>query len=308
MRKSSLLTFLVFLALSSVLWLLIKLSGNYASQASFRVVIGNSPADQWIVAPEQTVKMSLNCDGFHTVRYKMMRESGRYVSIALDEVPYRLESGTTYSFSSQYVAEKVAERIGVGASDVSVNDAKVYFNMEPLSSKVVPVELVADIKTVRQFDLYGIPVIDPAAVTIYGPRDALDTIRTAQTSRLAKTGVNESFSETVALDLGNAAVRSNTQSVRVTVDVEKYTETDWHVPIVAANGLRVRFFPETMEVKCLVAMRDYAKLTVDDFRAEVDATQLDSLQPLLDVRLVRWPKTVQVLNTSPDKVEYIIIQ
>lgn len=308
MKKSSLLTFLVFLALSAALWLLIKLSGHYASQASFCVAIVNESAEQWIASPEQTVKMSLNCDGFHTLRYKMMREPSRRVFVSLNEVPYRLENGSIYSFSSQYVAEKVAERLGVGASDIVMNDAKIYFNMEPLASKVVPVELVAAIKTERQFDLYGIPAIDPAAITIFGPREALDTIKRVRTVPLSKSGVNASFNEEVALDLGNAAVHTNTHSVRVGVEVQKYTETDLYVPIHAAEGKRLRLFPETLSVKCLVAMCDYAKLAADDFRAEVDEAQLDSLRPLLDVRLVEWPKYVQVLNTSPDKVEYVILQ
>ena len=304
--KRPVLTFLVFLALSAGLWLLIKLSEDYTTQTTFRVTVCDAPADLLITAPEQTVKMSLNTDGFHTLKHLMIRE--RNVSVSLEEVPYRLENGNTYSFSSQYVAEKVANRLGANASGITVNDAKVYFNMEPLLSKVVPVVLRSDIRPLRQFGLYGIPVIEPAAVTIYGPREVIDTVRSVKTALLVKAGVSEGFSETVALDLCNGALRSNVQSVQVGVDVEKYTETDIKVPISVSDSLQVRLFPDAVSVKCLVAIRDFANLSPEGFHAMVDTAQFNARKPLLDVRLVACPNGVQVLETRPEKVEYVIVQ
>ena len=306
--KRPVLTFLVFLALSAGLWLLIKLSEDYTTQTTFRVIVCDAPADLLITAPEQTVKMSLNTDGFHTLKHRLIREAKRNVSVSLEEVPYRLENDNTYSFSSQYVAEKVANRLGANASSITVNDAKIYFNMEPLLSKVVPVVLRSDIKPLRQFGLYGIPVIEPATVTIYGPREVIDTVRSVKTALLVKAGVSEGFSETVALDLCNGALRSNVQSVQVGVDVEKYTETDIKVPISVSDSLQVRLFPDAVSVKCLVAIRDFANLSPEGFHAMVDTAQFHARKPLLDVKLVACPNGVQVLETSPEKVEYVIVQ
>ena len=129
-NKHSVFTFLVFLVISTAAWFLVKLSENYTTQTSFRLQLVEAPADQWVSSGEQTVKMSLNVDGFHILRYKMIREPKRFVTVNLSEVPYRQESGDTYSFSSQYVAEKIANRLGINASDVTMNDSKVYFTMK----------------------------------------------------------------------------------------------------------------------------------------------------------------------------------
>lgn len=306
--RRSALTFLVFLAISSALWLLIKLSENYTTQAIFRVQLEEAPADKWLSSPEQTVKLSLDIDGFHTLRLSMIREAKRTVSIALDETPYRLENGNTYSFGSQYVSEKIADLLGVNTSDITMNDGKFYFNMEPLKSKVVPVVLRSDIKTARQFGVYGIPILDPASVTIYGPEEVIDTVKTVQTALLAKSNVSQDFIETVELDLRDGIIRSNTKLAKVSVEVQKYTETEVSVPFAVADSLNLRLFPETMTVKCLVAIKDYASLAPENFRTQVNLSQLQALQPLLDVRLVSWPQNVQVLETKPDKVEYIIVQ
>ena len=123
MNKSSFFTFLIFVVISAMAWLVVKLSENYTTQTQFRLRIEEVPADKWLSTPEQTAKLSLTTNGFHTLRYKMMREQKRVVSLPLDEVPYRLESGTTYSFSSLYVTERVAEMLGVNANDLTMNDA-----------------------------------------------------------------------------------------------------------------------------------------------------------------------------------------
>ena len=307
-NKRSVLTFLVFLVISTALWFLIKLSENYTTQTTFGVQFTEVPADKWISSPEQSVKMSLSIDGFHTMRYKMIREPNRFVTIPLDEVPYRFESGNTYSFSSQYVAERVAERLGISASDITMNDAKIYFAMDALKSKVVPVVLRSDIKTQRQYDLYGIPMLDPSSVTIFGPQEVIDSIKAVKTELLSKLNVNQSFSETLSLDLLDGQIHSNVKEVKADVKVEKYTELDIEVPIKVIDSLKLRFFPETMSVKCLVAMRDYASITPESFSVAVDRQQLKAMEPLLDVRLASWPPTVQILSTRPDKVEYLIVQ
>lgn len=307
-NKHSAFTFLVFLVISTAAWFLVKLSEDYVTQTTFRVLIEEVPAEKWVSSDEQFVKMSLNIDGFHTLRYKMIREPNRFVTIPLSEVPYRLESNNTYSFSSQYVAEKVAERLGITASDITMNDAKVYFTMDALKSKVVPVVLQSNIATARQYDIYGIPMIDPSSVTIFGPQEVIDSIKLVRTELLSRDNVNQSFNATLPLDLLDGQIHSNTKEVKVEVQVEKYTEMDVEVPIKVADSLKVRFFPEMMSVKCLVAMRDYASITPENFTVAVDRQQLKAMQPLLDVRLASWPPTVQILSTRPDKVEYLIVQ
>ncbi|MBO6023901.1 MAG: YbbR-like domain-containing protein [Bacteroidales bacterium] len=305
-NKRSFFTFLIFLVISTAAWFLVKLSENYVTQTTFRLQLEEVPADKCVSSDEQSVKMSLNIDGFHTLRYKMIRD--RFVTIPLDEVSYRLENNNTYSFSSQYVAEKVADKLGINASDITMNDAKIYFTMDALKSKVVPIVLQSDVTTARQYGIYGIPMLDPSSVTIYGPQEVIDTIKAVKTELLTMNNVSQNFSATLPLDLLGGQIHSDVKEVKAEVQVEKYTELDVEVPIKVTDSLKMRFFPETMSVKCLVAMRDYASISPESFSVAVDEQQLKAMQPLLDVRLASWPPTVQILATRPDKVEYLIVQ
>ena len=88
-NKHSFFTFLVFLVISTAAWFLVKLSEDYVTQTIFRVLMEEVPADKWVSSDEQSVKMSLTIDGFHTLRYKMLPEAKHVVTLSLDEVSYK---------------------------------------------------------------------------------------------------------------------------------------------------------------------------------------------------------------------------
>lgn len=303
-RKS--LTFIVFLAISTALWFLIKLSKDYTSQTSFTLQFENIPSDKWISTPTQTVKFSFTADGFLTLAYNLVREQKRVASISLNEVPYRHEGDITYSFSSNYVAEILAERLGIDVTDITMTDATIYFNLEQLKSKVVPVSLKEEIIVQRQYERYGLPIITPANVTIYGNQEMLDSLQTIETQTLVKDNLSQSITENVPLNLMNGAIRCNVDQVEVNINIEKFTEKDIEVPIQSPDGLNIRFIPASIKVKCMVAIKDFAQTTSDAFTATVDTSEISERNPLLRVSM-QSPGNVQVLNATPERVEYIII-
>ena len=306
--KSKFLTFLIFLVISAVLWFLIKLTKEYTSQTTFTITYAEVPVNKWVSTAEQRVKLSFVADGFVTLRHNLVREQNRIVVIPLDEVPYRLEGGNTYSYSSQYVAERVASWLGVPSGNVTVNDDKQYFNMEDLQSKELPVKVPLDVKTQRQYYVYGQPLVTPSSLTVYGPKNLLDTMRAVYTTSFHAVNASEELIQNLAVNFYDGAIRSDVATVEVKVEIEQYTEIDIEVPVKATDSLNLRFFPETMKVKCLVPIRDYASINGNSFVVLADTAQLHRLQPLLDIKLVQVPENVQVLKTEPGQVEYLIVR
>lgn len=307
MNKSKLLTFLVFLVISALLWFLIKLTKEYTSQSTFTVTYTEVPVNKWVSTAEQQVKLSFVADGFVTLHHNLVREQKRVVEIPLDEVPYRLEGGNTYSFSSQYVAERVADWLGIPAGNVTVNDDKQFFNMEDLQSKELPVKVPLDIKTQRQYYVYGQPHANPAQLTVYGPKNLLDTMTAVYTAILHAINVSEDLVQPLAVNFYDGAIRSDVATVEVLVEIEQFTELDVEVPVKCTDSVNLRFFPEMMKVKCLVPIRDYASISGASFTVLADTAQLHQLQPLLNIKLVQVPDNVQVLKTEPEQVEYLIV-
>lgn len=306
--RSRFLSFLVFLIISTVLWFLIKLSKDYTTQSVFTLVYIDAPVNKWVSTPEQEVKFSFVADGFVTLAHRLVPRQKRVVELSLEEVPYRLEGGYTYSYSSQYVAERVADRLNIPAGNVTINDERQYFNMEDLQSKVLPVSVPLKIQTQRQYQLYGAPGVTPDKVTVYGPKNLLDTLKSVSSMPLEAYGASEDLQRTLALDLLGGTIRSDVGQVEVTVDIEQFTEVDIDVPVAVTDSLELRFFPETVTLKCMVPIRDYATVNGSSFKVLADTSQLHRLQPLLDVRLEKVPANVQVIRMEPGQVEYLILE
>lgn len=305
--KSKLLTFLIFLLISTVLWFLIKLTKEYTTQTVFTVSYSEIPVNKWVSTSEQSVKLSFVANGFATLRHNLLRPQRRLVVIPLNEVPYHLEGGNTYSYGSQYVADRVADKLGIPSGNVTMNDDKQYFNMEDLQSKVLPVKVPLDIVTQRQYDIYGNPLVTPSSITVFGPKNMLDTMSAVFTQPLHALNVNATIEQALPIDFYDGAIRAEEPMVQVVVEVVQFTEVDIQVPVTLSNTMNVRFFPEAMNVKCMVPIKDYATLNVNAFQVLADTAQLRQRQPLLDIHLVKTPPYVQVLKTEPDRVEYLII-
>ena len=305
--KSKFLTFLFFLLISSLLWFLIKLSKEYTTQTVFTVVYTETPVNKWVSTTDQRVNLNFVADGFVTLRHNLVRQPKRIVEIPLSEVPYRLEGGNTYSYGSQYVAERVADWLGVPAGNVTVNDDKQYFNMEDLQQKELPVRVPVDVKTQRQYLVYGDPIVVPSTITVYGPKSVLDTMDVIFTDPFSTVNANADVTKTLQINYCNGVVKGADPTVQVTVRVEQFTETLVEVPVTITDSLQVRFFPETMSVKCMVPICDFATLSPALFQVLADTAQLHRRQPLLDIRLVKVPEHVQIIKTDPDQVEYLIV-
>ncbi len=305
--KSKILTFLIFLLISTALWFLIKLTKDYSTQTVFNITYTEVPVNKWVSTPNQQVKCSFVADGFVTLRHNLVRKHKRVVEIPLNEVSYHLEGGVTYSYSSQYVAEHIAEWIGIPASNITMNEAKQFFNMEDLQSKEVAVLVPLDVKTQRQYNVYGAPQVNPATVTVFGPKNLLDTMTAVYTEPIHAVNVNENISRTLKIDYYDGAVRAEQEMAEVLVEVEQYTEIDIEVPVKVTDSLTLRFFPESMKVKCMVPIKDYASITGASFLVLADTAQLHQRKPLLDIKLDQVPENVHVVKTEPKQVEYLIV-
>jgi len=306
-KQRHLLTFTVFLLISALLWLLTKLSKDYSTQGSYTINYTDVPVNQCITSDTTRVNFSFDADGFVTLAHVLTPPDERVIDISLTEVPYHKEKNSTYSFSSQYVAEKLAHQLSISPSNISMNEANILFDMEPLKSKKVAVELLSEIETQRQYGVYGSPTITPKTIIVYGPSKIIDTLTKVYTVKLKKSSVSESLNEPVELDLLNGMIKTDSTTVNVGIRIEKYTETSIEVPISLSRKTNVRVLPETVKVKCMVPLSDFNNIKPDMFEINIDETQIGK-EHIVDVVVNKTPNNVKIKSIKPEQVEYLIVK
>lgn len=303
-------TFLICVLVSAFLWTIIKLSDEYTIQTTFKVCYVNVPSDKYMsenCAFNQ--KVTITDSGFKLIRYYLVRISKRVVKISLAEIPYRYENEyESYSYSGRYVCQAVADFLGVSVNGISISDNTIYFNMQNLKMKRVPVELNTNLTFQKQNQLYSKPVITPDSVDIFGYEKIVDTISSIKTELITATNINKDFTRTVRINLLDGLVNSTTETVDVFFDVEPFTEANYDVKVRSISDEDVRFFPEQVSVKCMVPLKDYPSINNGSFTIMIDEDQLANHEQLLRYRIVNRPSNVNIIKCEPEEIEYIIIQ
>ena len=86
--------FLIFLILTSVFWMLTKLSKSYSSNAEFNLVYENLPVERVFQnAPMSFVNVALNATGFELLKYKFNTKT-----LTIDLNNLRQKKGSEYYF------------------------------------------------------------------------------------------------------------------------------------------------------------------------------------------------------------------
>jgi len=310
------LIFSFFLCISTLFWILIKLSDNYVTNITYPVVYINLPENK-LNTNELPKKLTLKvgAKGFDILKYKL---SSDFIPIKLDmnslEVEY-FNSDSNYTFlitqnllkdiKLQFSERQMIQNIDI----IKINPDTIFFEYISIVNKKVPVGLNADITFFKQYMLKDKIIIIPDSVTISGPAKYLDTINYVNTEFLLIKDLNEKYLSEVKLTQ-NKKITYSTDKVIVDINVEEFTEQKIVVPIMIINvpdSLTLKIFPNEININYLVGLSFYNKIDNGNFEVYVDFNDIKkSFTQKLKVKVNNYPSQIKSFKYSPISVEYLI--
>ena len=297
---------IVFILIAATLWLIIKLSDTYTVTVPFAINYVDIPASQIIDNNSEEVNLTVSTTGFKLLNYYFKSKKKRCIDISLKEVKYKKNEDKVYSYSSRFIIDKVGEFMATNTNDITMTDDVQYFTMSRLASKKVRIVPVTNIAFEKQYNYYGEPTATPDSITIYGTVENVNKINEARTKVITLKNVNQNVVTTAEIDL-DEDINADVKEVEVSVNVEKYTESEVVVPITIPGNTNMHLYPDKVTVRYIVAMKDYAIINQLSFKAIVDTTDIYSMD-VLPVDLVLFPNNTQIISIEPKAVEYIIVQ
>ena len=297
---------IVFILISTLLWLIIKLSDTYTVTVPFAIHYTDVPASQLISNNGQEVSATVKTSGFKLLNYYFVGRNDRKIDVSLKDIRYQKSDVNTFSFSSRYIIEKIGEFLATDATDVLLNDDIHYFTMSRLASKKVKIVPKTNIAFDKQFNYYGEPVSTPDSIMIFGAVDDVNNTKEVYTDVITRKNVNQSIETTAKITLSER-LHAEIDEVEVSINVEKYTEAEVVIPITIPDNVKMHLYPNKAAVRYIVAMKDYAIINNLSFKAIVDTTNL-YINDVLPIELVLYPNNTQIIGIDPKEVEYIIVQ
>ncbi len=307
------LFFIIFVALSALLWLLNALSKDYITEIECPIEFYNIPEDYVLVGDVAShVNLQVSGRGFTLLKYSLG-------SIAL---PFNLDLQSYFSVNQeqqksiefQYYVSSKKEQIERFLNDeikvLSVSPGTIKLRFDKLHEKIIKVEPVTNLTWAPQYRQKGLPKTKPDSVIVLGPKSVLDTLKSIKTEPIEAEDIQSDLTYKTKL---SAPKQCNITQKKATVSIktEQFTENTVKVPIKITNkpdSVALTIFPNQIKVTYLVSFEDYNVIQPNDFKAAIDFNEINNQNTPqeLQVNLLYVPEGAKILKFWPQKARFII--
>ncbi|WP_299317547.1 hypothetical protein [uncultured Maribacter sp.] len=307
LKKRKVKVFLVFLLCASLAWLINKLSLTYTNNTTFQVEYINIP-EEFLLAntPKDEIQVRLQAAGFQFLGYEL---KPKHIQLDVSKVMHKDGS---YYLTSDQIRIQLESQLNNYSTLTDFESDAIYFDFTSLETKKVPVKALIEMTFATNHILEGNIMIEPDSIQISGPKSQIDTINQIRTELFKSENVNSSFLNEIILQLPKQlkGTTFSKQKVKVSGKVVKFSEQVIKVPVHVINlpeNIKVRTFPEIVEVRCQGTLEHLKQLEVEDFSVETDYAKVSKeTENRLSVKLVKYPRTLNNAVMSTNEVEFIL--
>jgi len=310
--NKDMMIFTFFLFLSFIFWFLNSLEKEIQAEVRYPVRYVNLPENR-VLSEDIPSKLTLLLEGsgYSILKIKLY---GSRTPVALDvsDVNYRRVRGSSdlnYYIITSGLVQKLTNQLRSECRITSVQPDTLFFSLDRIISRTVPVFADIELTTDKQFFVKGDIIIEPDSVTITGPKKIIDTTSSVSTRKRKLTGLSETVKKNYPLSVNNRFSISE-KKVAITIPVEQFTEAGVTVPVKIINtpdSIDIKIFPDEVSVKCLVAISDYKKINDMPFEIVLDIGKADlNSSEKLPVEIINVPPFVKSLRFTPESVDFLI--
>ena len=302
--KNSML-FLVFVAVSTLFWLILALNDSAQDHFNVRVNVTNMPDSVTFISdfPDK-IHVTVSDKGTSLWRNGYLKSP----AINIDFKEYASDGILSYSYSDLVSALKDTFGGTAQITSMSMDSIQLVYTTNP--GKRVPVIIDCKVYPASGTTIEGNIKSSPASVYVYGPKIVTDTIHSVDTEIVTLRDINE----TTTLDAKIKkikGVRIYPSSVSLTVPIEPLVRKEALVTVDAANvpkGEEMLIFPSRVPVEYYVAMSRLNDDENGNIILEVDYDEINvSKNGKLSVKAKSYPDRLKNLRLQSDSVEYAII-
>lgn len=300
------LTFFFFLVLSTIFWLMTALNETYEREIGVPAYLVNIPKNVVVTSDmEDTVRVTVRDKGFALLAYTY-GEGIRPINVNFQSAITR-QSGYGV-VSSQELMKMINQRFSGSSKIVQVKPDRLDFHYNYGLSRQVSVKMAGHVVPGKSFYLARTRFW-PEKVTVYGSKQALDSLRFVKTVPINITNFNDTVLRTVALEtIKGVKIVPNT--VRIGFYPDILTEENIEVPITAINmpeGKVLRTFPQRVTVNFIVGASMFRSISPEQFAVVVDYNEIiDHPSDKCSIHLRETPQGVRNARLKMTQVDYLI--
>lgn len=302
-RGHSILVFLTFLAISTLLWMVMALNDEDQADIRMPLRITHVPDSVTIITPvPKSIAVSLKTRGSQLLKLNF----GHVPSFDID---FRAFSSGNVMRLGDADLKAIARSALDGSMVTLVSPDSLALRYTTSPGRTVPVRLDYTATPGPQATVVDAPSLSTDSVRVYFASPATEIPTHISSEPIRLTGLNQSATRRVRL-IAPAGTRVIPDSIDVTFQVEPLILKTRRLNIESAHvplGHKLITFPATVKVSYMVPMSIYKKAE-PHMRAVADYNSIDLSRPtrMMRVRLQDVSPELQSVRLENDSVEYII--
>ena len=301
-------TFVTFLIISFLIWLLITFSKEYTAVISYPVNYQNIAQNKLLQeAPIKEIDISIRATGFKILRAKL-----RSKKIDLEASSLKRKKNSQFYFLPKNQFTKIQRQLFSGVDLQEILQDTIYLNLGVLSSKKVALKPNLDINYHIGYDLLDEITITPDSIVISGPESQINKIDDLILSKLILKDVKSDFNNEVSILLTDKEknIKTNITTAKVSGKVDKFTEGTLQVPFAIRNlpeNTNLTILTEEVDVVFIVALSNFAEVSEASFKVECDykMSNENNLGYLIP-KVVAMPNFIKSIKIIPTKIDFLI--
>lgn len=307
-KTNKIRTFLLFLFLACIIWVLTKFSKEYTATITGKLNYVSLPANSVLSDGNvSTISIDITANGFEFLMFQLKAPE---IEIPVSKYYSHDNKKATIDINelSRIVSTELAKAIT--AKDLSISQLNV--NLDEVASMKIPVATKTRITFKDGFKQVNGISIQPDSITVVGPKNLLESLAFIYTTEIVANQLDKTFQTSAKLDKPkNVKVSLDPQTVDVTIDVVEYTQKSLVIPIEIINkpsNSTVKIIPETLTLTFDISVTDFNSISNKDFQAICDFAKKNTDENYMLVEIVRQPEGIFNLEYPDKKIDYLIFK
>ena len=303
--------FLIFVLISSLLWLVNALSKSYITDIELPINYINIPSNYTSTNQlPQKAHIQVSGQGFTLVKYTL---GTRYIPINIDLKKYLINDTKVKKTFTYYLLnnkKQLEENLNHELKILDISPSTITLSFDILKEKQIPIIPKLNISFAKQYRQKGELSTFPKIIKIFGPKKILDTLKYIYTTTISDIDVNSDKEYTTKL-IKPKFCNTSLKNITVKLKVEQFTENTIEIPIKVINvpdSVSVAIFPEKISMQYLISLDEFKNITNKSFDITVNYKDMVSKiqTDKININLFYIPEQVQIKKYWPHKVKYMI--
>ncbi|EDM43264.1 hypothetical protein SCB49_00877 [unidentified eubacterium SCB49] len=298
-------TFLFFLVVASLFWVLTKISKEFTAPISASIELVNIPESVSIKEKNaDEVTFNFFASGYGFLGYKLKSQS-----LAIDVSKYMSVNKNTINITEDQLIQEINIQFPSNRSANTLSIDELTLTVDPIIRKKVKVVVQNKTTYKKGFRLIGAVSVVPDSIFVSGPQKNVAQIDSVVTNTVLLENLNDNVSKRVRIVKPKVSgITMSNENVSVSWTVKEVAQKEFEIPITLINEPfreTIKMIPNKVKIRVDITLDHFNAVKASDFEVVCDYDHRNIDESFMIAHLKNKTDKVEHIELTTQKIDYL---